>query len=138
MRFRPGQDEVAAYTGGMLAVPAVPGAGKTTVLSWLAARIISEGLPRGAKVLVVTVMNSAVANFTRKIGDWLEGRNLPRGWDLRSEPFTLWLCRLFASVPMPPCCGMISPSSMAAIGTGWWKMWLTAGLPAISSAGLQS
>lgn len=79
MRFRPGQDEVAAYTGGMLAVPAVPGAGKTTVLSWLAARIISEGLPRGSKVLMVTVMNSAVANFTRKIGDWLEKRDLPRG-----------------------------------------------------------
>lgn len=79
MRFRPGQVEVAEYRGGLLAVPAVPGAGKTTVLSWLAARLISEGLPRGAKVLVVTVMNSAVANFTRKIGDWLEKRNLPRG-----------------------------------------------------------
>jgi DNA helicase-2/ATP-dependent DNA helicase PcrA len=79
MQFRPGQSEVAEYKGGLLAVPAVPGAGKTTVLSWLAARIISEGLPRGSKVLVVTVMNSAVANFTRKIGDWLEKRNLPRG-----------------------------------------------------------
>lgn len=79
MRFRPGQREVAEYKGGFLAVPAIPGAGKTTVLSWLAARIISEKLPRGAKVLVVTVMNSAVANFTRKIGDWLEERDLPRG-----------------------------------------------------------
>ncbi len=79
MRFRPGQSEVAAYRGGLLAVPAVPGAGKTTVLSWLAARLISEGLPRGGKILVVTVMNSAVANFTRKIGDWLEKRDLPRG-----------------------------------------------------------
>ena len=79
MRFRPGQAEVAKYKGGLLAVPAVPGAGKTTVLSWLAARLISEGLPRGAKILVVTVMNSAVANFTSKIGDWLEKRGLPRG-----------------------------------------------------------
>ena len=79
MRFRPGQSEVAEYKGGLLAVPAVPGAGKTTVLSWLAARLISEGLPRGSKILVVTVMNSAVANFTRKIGDWLEQRDLPRG-----------------------------------------------------------
>lgn len=79
MRFRPGQKEVAEYKGGFLAVPAVPGAGKTTVLSWLAARLISEGLPRGGKVLVVTVMNAAVANFVRKIGDWLEERNLPRG-----------------------------------------------------------
>lgn len=79
MRFRPGQREVAEYKGGLLAVPAIPGAGKTTVLSWLAARLISEGLPRGAKILVVTVMNSAVANFTRKIGDWLEERGLPRG-----------------------------------------------------------
>lgn len=79
MRFRPGQSEVAEYKRGLLAVPAVPGAGKTTVLSWLAARLISEGLPRGSKILVVTVMNSAVANFTRKIGDWLEKRDLPRG-----------------------------------------------------------
>lgn len=79
MRFRPGQKEVAEYEGGLLAVPAIPGAGKTTVLSWLAARLISEGLPRGTKILVVTVMNSAVANFTRKIGDWLEERDLPRG-----------------------------------------------------------
>src|SRR5690554_6997240 len=79
MRFRPGQDQVAEYEGGLLAVPAVPGAGKTTVLSWLAARLLSEGLPRGAKILVVTVMNSAVANFTRKIRDWFEERNLPRG-----------------------------------------------------------
>lgn len=79
MRFRPGQREVAEYQGGLMAVPAIPGAGKTTVLSWLAARLISEGLPRGAKILVVTVMNSAVANFTRKIGDWLEERDLPRG-----------------------------------------------------------
>ena len=79
MRFRLGQLEVAEYKGGLLAVPAIPGAGKTTVLSWLAARMISEGLPRGSKILVVTVMNSAVANFTRKIGDHLEKRDLPRG-----------------------------------------------------------
>lgn len=86
MRFRPGQSEVAAYKGGLLAVPAIPGAGKTTVLSWLAARLISEGLPRGGKVLVVTVMNSAVANFIRKIGDWLEERGLPRslGFEVRT------------------------------------------------------
>lgn len=86
MRFRPGQDEVAKYKGGMLAVPAVPGAGKTTVLSWLAARLIDEGLPKGSKILVVTVMNSAVANFTRKIGDWLEKRSLPRrtGFEVRT------------------------------------------------------
>lgn len=79
MRFRAGQQEVAEYDGGLLAVPAVPGAGKTTVLSWLAARLIAQGLPRGKKILIVTVMNSAVGNFTRKIGDWLEQRGLPRG-----------------------------------------------------------
>lgn len=86
MRFRPGQQQVAEYKGGLLAVPAIPGAGKTTVLSWLAARLISEGIPRGSKILVVTVMNSAVANFTRKIGDWLEERDLPRsvGFEVRT------------------------------------------------------
>jgi len=35
--LRPDQVQVAAYRGGYMAVPAVPGAGKTTVLAYLAA-----------------------------------------------------------------------------------------------------
>lgn len=85
MELRPGQREVAAYRGGYLAVPAIPGAGKTTVLSWLAANLIREGLPRGSKVLIVTVMNSAVANFSQRISQHLRNMDLPSsGFEVRT------------------------------------------------------
>ena len=75
---RPGQKEVLEYKGGKLAVAAVPGAGKTTVLAHLAAKLITEELPENKKILIVTYMNSAVANFRRKIGDFLAAEGLPR------------------------------------------------------------
>jgi DNA helicase-2/ATP-dependent DNA helicase PcrA len=75
---RPGQKEVLKYKGGKLAVPAVPGAGKTTVLAHLAADLIAEEVPEDKKILIVTYMNSAVANFRRKIGDFLSEKGLPR------------------------------------------------------------
>ncbi|MBM7855096.1 DNA helicase-2/ATP-dependent DNA helicase PcrA [Desulfohalotomaculum tongense] len=77
--LRPGQKEVARYRGGLLAVPAVPGAGKTTVLAHLTADLIQEGCSGSGKILIVTVMNSAVANFRSRIGDFLQQRGLPRG-----------------------------------------------------------
>lgn len=86
IKLRPGQREVALYRGGYLAVPAVPGAGKTTVLAHLAAEMIAEEVHRPGKILVVTVMNSAVANFRRRIGDFLVDRGLPRskGYDVKT------------------------------------------------------
>lgn len=75
--LRPGQIEVAQYRGGTLAVPAVPGAGKTTVLTHLAVNLIADGLPPGQKILVVTVMNSAVSNFKSRIRALLEEKGLP-------------------------------------------------------------
>ena len=86
INLRPGQREVAAYRGGQLAVPAVPGAGKTTVLAHLAADLIQEGLHKPGKILIVTVMNSAVSNFARRIGDFLEERGLPRtaGYEVKT------------------------------------------------------
>ena len=68
---RPGQKEVLEYRGGQLAVPAVPGAGKTTVLAHLAAELIASELNNDQKILIVTYMNSAVANFRKRIGDFL-------------------------------------------------------------------
>jgi len=86
IKLRPGQRDVAAYRGGQLAVPAVPGAGKTTVLAHLAADLIQEGLHKPGKILIVTVMNSAVSNFSRRIGDFLEERDLPRtaGYEVKT------------------------------------------------------
>ena len=84
--LRPGQVEVAQYRGGYMAVPAVPGAGKTTVLAYLAANLIEEGHTRPGKILIVTVMNSAVSNFRSRIGNFLEERGLPRnrGFDVKT------------------------------------------------------
>ena len=75
---RPGQKEVLEYRGGQLAVPAVPGAGKTTVLAHLAAELIADVLDNDQKILIVTYMNSAVANFRKRIGDFLAQKGLPR------------------------------------------------------------
>ena len=86
IKLRPGQVEVAGYRRGYLAVPAVPGAGKTTVLAYLAASLIAEGHTGKGKILIVTYMNSAVANFRARIGDFLEAKGLPRnrGYDVRT------------------------------------------------------
>lgn len=83
MILRPGQDRVAAYEGGRLAVPAVPGAGKTTCLAYLAAKLLA-GEP-GTRILILTVMNSAVSNFKRKISRFLAERGLPpRGYQVKT------------------------------------------------------
>ncbi len=88
MIMRPGQDRVAAYRGGCLAVPAVPGSGKTTCLAYLAAELLA-GDP-GARILIITVMNSAVSNFKRKISGFLAGDDRsghplpPRGYQVKT------------------------------------------------------
>jgi len=65
---RPQQKEVLSYTGGKMGVAAVPGSGKTLILSWLAARLLEETpLEEGQEVLVVTLVNSAVDNFYRRV-----------------------------------------------------------------------
>jgi hypothetical protein len=42
---RPSQQNILRYTGGRLGIAAVPGAGKTHILSALAAQIIHSGAP---------------------------------------------------------------------------------------------
>lgn len=65
---RPSQKEILRYAGGRLGIAAVPGAGKTHVLSALAANIIQSGvLQDEQEVLVVTLVNSAVDNFETRI-----------------------------------------------------------------------
>ena len=56
------------YNGGRLGIAAVPGAGKTHILSALAAQIIQSGaLGDDQEVLIVTLVNSAVDNFEARI-----------------------------------------------------------------------
>src|SRR5512142_1895316 len=68
---RPSQSRILGYSGGRLGISAVPGSGKTQTLSALAAQIISGGqLGADQEVLVVTLVNSAVDNFTARIADF--------------------------------------------------------------------
>ena len=65
---RPSQSEILSYRRGHLGIAAVPGAGKTQILSKLAADIIMRGqLGEGQEVLIVTLVNSAVDNFEGRI-----------------------------------------------------------------------
>lgn len=84
---RPKQEEVLAYNGGTMGVAAVPGSGKTWTLSVLAANLIDAGyLEPDQEILIVTLVNSAVDNFSRRVGDFIEMRGLlPRvGYRVRT------------------------------------------------------
>ncbi len=78
MRLRPDQEQVCKYRSGYMAVPAIPGAGKTFTLAVLATQLIKEEKHKPGKILVVTYMNSAVSNFKTRIGSMLEQEGLPR------------------------------------------------------------
>ena len=70
---RPSQSEILRYRGGHLGIAAVPGAGKTHILSRLAADIILRGdLHEDQEVLIVTLVNSAVDNFDTRIKKFLD------------------------------------------------------------------
>jgi len=74
---RPHQQEILDYTHGKMGIAAVPGAGKTHVLSALAARLIAEGrLEADQEVLVVTLVNSAVDNFSNRISGFVQAHGL--------------------------------------------------------------
>lgn len=65
---RPSQQQILRYNGGRLGIAAVPGAGKTHILSALAAKLIQEGrLGDNQEILIVTLVNSAVDNFETRI-----------------------------------------------------------------------
>lgn len=56
---------------GMMGVSAVPGSGKTHILSYLAALLVREKIRNDEEVLIVTFLNSAVDNFARRIRGFL-------------------------------------------------------------------
>jgi DNA helicase-2/ATP-dependent DNA helicase PcrA len=81
---RPKQQEVLNYQGGYMGVAAVPGAGKTRTLSALASRILTEfPLEDGQEVLVVTLVNAAVGNFSRQIRQFLKSEGIIAGYGYR-------------------------------------------------------
>ena len=74
---RTSQAEILRYQGGTLGISAVPGSGKTHTLSALAAQIIASGsLGLDQEVLIVTLVNSAVDNFSARIGGFVRASGL--------------------------------------------------------------
>ncbi|MBT7990479.1 MAG: UvrD-helicase domain-containing protein, partial [Anaerolineae bacterium] len=85
--YRPSQQKILQYTHGTMGIAAVPGSGKTFTLSALAAEIIGRGdLAAEQEVLIVTLVNSAVDNFSSRINDFITSRGLlPRvGYRVRT------------------------------------------------------
>jgi len=75
--LRPTQAEIANYRGGKLGISAVPGSGKTFTLSALAAQIVTRNvLGPDQDVLIVTLVNSAVENFSARISQMVQIRGL--------------------------------------------------------------
>jgi DNA helicase-2/ATP-dependent DNA helicase PcrA len=71
------QLEILAYTAGKMGVAAVPGSGKTHILSYLAADLVTRGvLGDDQEVLVVTLVNSAVDNFSSRVASIVRQRGL--------------------------------------------------------------
>lgn len=71
---RPKQQEVLAYEKGRMGVAAVPGSGKTSTLSYLAARLVATvDLNDGQEILIVTLVKSAVGNFAQAMSRYLKG-----------------------------------------------------------------
>jgi DNA helicase-2/ATP-dependent DNA helicase PcrA len=69
---RPSQEEILRYAGGRMGVSAVPGSGKTHILSYLAARLVAGSIDQDQEVLIVTMVNSAVDNFASRIADFIQ------------------------------------------------------------------
>lgn len=79
--LRPGQQQMADWQGGALAVSAVPGAGKSTGMAAAAALAIARyQLHARRALIVVTFTRSAAANIKAKIRKYLrEDLSLPPG-----------------------------------------------------------
>lgn len=71
INYRQDQLPIMSYEGGTMAVPAVPGAGKTFIVTNLVARLLREGKHDNSKILILTYMNSAVNNFKGRIKNLL-------------------------------------------------------------------
>jgi DNA helicase-2/ATP-dependent DNA helicase PcrA len=72
IKYREDQLPIINYESGTMAVPAVPGAGKTFIVTNLVAKLLHEGKNDGKKILILTYMNSAVNNFKGRIKKLLE------------------------------------------------------------------
>jgi DNA helicase-2/ATP-dependent DNA helicase PcrA len=82
--LRRAQADVLAYESGKMGVSAVPGSGKTFTLSLLAADLIRRNvLGDNQEILIVTLVNSAVDNFSKQISRFTDTYQLPRNYGYR-------------------------------------------------------
>ncbi len=83
-KLRPGQQQVLRYHAGKMGVSAVPGSGKTWTLSCLAAHLLQSGaIAPDQEILVVTLVNAAVDNFSNRISSQLQIEGLLPGFGYR-------------------------------------------------------
>ncbi len=84
IKLRPGQERILKYHSGKMGISAVPGSGKTWTLSYLAAKLIREGMiDINQEILIVTLVNAAVDNFSLRISTQLQDENLLPGFGYR-------------------------------------------------------
>ena len=76
INYREDQLPIMNYECGTMAVPAVPGAGKTFIVTNLVAKLLQEKKQGKGKILILTYMNSAVNNFKVRIKKILEEKNI--------------------------------------------------------------
>src|SRR5512145_1196070 len=65
-----------------LGVSAVPGSGKTHILSYLASELVQR-VEEEQEVLIVTLVNAAVDNFRRRINGFVRAKGLLPGFNYR-------------------------------------------------------
>ena len=80
INYRKDQKKIMKYKSGSMGIQAVPGAGKTFIITNLVAQLIEdmENENRDGKILVLTYMNSAVNNFKSRIRGILSDKDLPK------------------------------------------------------------
>lgn len=66
IEFSEEQKEILKYEQGVMAIPSVPGSGKTFILTHLALKL-HKNLDKNEKILLLTYMNSAVENFYKRL-----------------------------------------------------------------------
>ena len=81
---RPSQKKILEYvdTGGFMGVSAVPGSGKTHILSYLAGQLVNK-VTDEQEVLIVTLVNAAVDNFRRRVDGFVRDAGLLAGFGYR-------------------------------------------------------
>ena len=76
INYRKDQIPIMNYECGTMAVPAVPGAGKTFIVTNLVAKLLEEKKNEKGKILILTYMNSAANNFKGRIKKILEEKGI--------------------------------------------------------------